>query len=308
MARSKVNTQNVHLKYSTIISPVQKATFRWKGKDYEIIFGGQRSAESIMFKIVQMDKRSSIDTSLLTWLSLYFGEDAIAPNQVSDTRFNFNRGHFDFDPIGFTHYIGMAEKLPYKSYPIWRRELLNLALSYYMAAIRTGVNLMPVTIGLFATSVETIANVYYGKRDRYFTLGDNWFNKIIQSRLKRYKQSPNYLKKARYYEKYLKSEFELLKLMRNYVYGHSLTHLRDEKQKLVESLREWFIRHGASKKISTLSFMNSRLHKDLVREAFPLFKLGLRLNRLLLFYYLGFTSSIPFASHDFSLTGDLKKT
>ena len=298
-----MNEKIIYLKYSTIVCEKQSVVFSWKGVNYSLFFEQTDRNSLKCFKIIRKDN-NYIDISLSSWLSLYFGEDTIDPFQRPDYRFNRLRGKFFLDENLLSRFLTLAEKIPYKSYPKWRQELFRLALSYYMVAIRSGINLMPINLGLFALSIECLANSHYGKRDNYFPLGSNKFNSIINARLKRYKRSLNYRDDIKKFQKYLEHEFKLLKLFRNFYYGHSSIHLHNNKVKMTKALREWYIGSGHTKEFANTSFRVNQINNNITRDAHSLYKIGLRLNRLLFFYYIGMSREIPFATHDFRTTGE----
>jgi len=128
----------------------------------------------------------------------------------------------------------------------------------------------------------------------------------MKRKLKRYKKEQNQKKQIRNFEKRINLDINLLNLLRNSFYGHSLLHLDQDRKKLTNSLRDWYIRSGHNQKFAKLSFQKNRIEKDVVRESPALYKMGLRTSRLFLFMLLGITTSIPFASHDFKTIGDMK--
>lgn len=303
--RVEIDEKLCHLKYCTIGKSTSSAfDFQYKGADYSIHFEDKRGRfeQGAGFLITRTDGKL-VDISLLSWLMLFFGEDTIDPYAEPDTRFNFNRGDFDVDKDDFLKFIACIEKYPRASHPKWKQELIQNALSYYMCAVRTGFNLMPLNIGFFAMSIECLGNAYYGKRDKYFTLGENKFNLIIQARLKRYKRNLKFKDDTKKFERYLSKELKILHLLRNSYYGHSLLHLHKDKAVLIKALREWYIQNGHTNKFAQQTFNFKTLDKMITVESHSLYKVGLKLSRLLFFYFLGFSRQIPFASHDFRTIG-----
>jgi len=301
----KPNQNICHLKHCTL-SKVTSSTidFSYKDTDYSICFEDEngRFEKNTGFFITRQDG-NPVDINLLSWLMLFFGEDTINPYAEPDTRFNFNRGDFDVDKNVFLSFVACVEKYPRSSHPKWKQDLIEKALSYYMCAVRTGLSLMPLNIGFFAMSIECLGNAYYGKRDRYFTLGQEKFVNIIKTRLKRYKKNVKFKDDVRKFEKYIHKELEVLHLLRNAYYGHSLLHLHDDKVNLINTLKEWYIQNGHSKTFAKVTFNFKHLDKIIAVESLSLYKVGLKLNRLLFFYFLGFARQIPFASHDFRTIG-----
>lgn len=296
------NEHIVHLKYTSILSDKNTIPFLWQGNNYELHFEQTSPNPSCELKVLRQ-QYDAVDVNLLSWLSLYFGEDVLNPYQRPDKRFVFSRGDLVFKKDTFKKFINVAQTLPHKSYPKWRQEILKRALSYYLMAIRAGVNFMPVNLGLFALSIECLSNVYYGKRDKYFNLGTSKYGDLIAKKFERYKKNSKYKESFRNFEKKLTKDLELLKLFRNYYYGHSLTHQEKERKSLMIALRLWYERNGHDKKFSKLSFDDKRLNHDIAREAHALYKVGLRLNRLIFFYYLGLIRNLPFGDYDFITIG-----
>lgn len=302
----KINEKLSHFKYCEFGKiEFDEIQFYYKNDKYIINFLDPRVGKNIGYSVTRLNNKS-VDSTLLLWLSLFFGEDALDPEAEEDNRFISTRGTFDFKKDQFLIFINKIEKYPCKSHTKWKQELIEKALLYYSAAVRSSVNLMPLNIGFFAMSLECLGNAYYGKRDDYFTLGHKSFKKIINARLKRYKKSLNYKSSTKDFEKYLDKEIEVVHLIRNAYYGHSLLHLKEDRDKLVATLIEWYTRNGHSKKFSRISFKSNRIDTDLQREAFALYKVGLKLNRLLFFYFIGYSRNIPFATHDFSTIGNNK--
>lgn len=299
----KPNEKLSHFKYCEIVYPEDKRIeFEFKGNEYLLDFSDSRVGENAGY-LVQRNTNEPIDSALLLWLSLYFGEDALDPEAEEDNRFTHTRGDFVLKTDQFHKFIQKVEKFPLKSHAKWKQDLVENALSYYSCALRSSVNLMPLNIGFFAMVLECLGNAYYGKRDKYFTLGDKHFKNIIKTRLKMYKKSTNFKQSTRDFEKYIDKEIEVIHLIRNAFYGHSLLHLKKDRDELVAVLREWYCRNGHSKKFANISFHPRRIDDDIQREAFGLYKVGLKLSRLLFFYFIGYSRHVPFATHDFSTIG-----
>jgi len=297
----------IHIKYCRITSDVSEYSFVYKNIPYLMRFESSKFEKGLG---VSLNNNSSAfdHTDIELWLTLFFGEDFLNPFSEIDTRFNFVRGNFDFKIKEFDQFLKVIEDLPRKSYPIWKKKLFENAYVYYSAGVRTGFNLMPLNIGLFTMSLECIGNIVYGKRDKHFTLGNKHFVKLMNNRLKRYKQNDNYKNQVKAFEKFIKADIELLNQLRNSFYGHSLLHLSKDRKLLTDNLKKWYIRTSHDKKFTELSFKSNRIEKDVIRESPSLYKVGLRTSRLFLFMLLGLTRCIPFASHDFKTVGDMKET
>ena len=296
----------IHFKQCTVTSDEEYFEFTYLGTGYKLGFHSEHF-DNKKGATLEYNNSGHIDTKLLLWLSVYFGEDFVDPRQKADSRFVDNRGDFELSTSDLARFLRTTENMPPKSYPKWKRQLLDNAITYYSAAIRSGLNLMPLTIGLFGMSLECIGNLYYGKRDKHFSLGNKKFRELLNTRQKRYKQSATYRQKAKELQKFVDQDIELIHAIRNAYYGHSLLHLQKDRENLVQNLRNWYLRYGHSKKFTNLSFRVSRVDNDVAREAHGLYKVGLRTARLFIFMLLGFSSSIPFASHDFRSIGDMQK-
>lgn len=292
-----MNIKHIHLRYSTIVSTTPIVSLMWRGHSYDLIFDGVELSENRSLKLATHNFDSG-QGQLFTWLSVYFGEDFLNPNQSPDYRCCHLRGKFYLDSEHLKQFLKQAEKLPFKSYPIWRSELLNLAFSYYLVALGSGLNHMPVTLGLFGVSIEALINAYSGKRNDYKMLGSKPFQKLFEARLNRYIGTSRE-SWAKGFQQRIESDLALLTAIRNYAYGHSLIHTPKNRDRLCRELRDWYKRNGLSSKFSEASFPKRKLRISLAAgNAIGLYKVGLFLNRLLIFWYLGYVVSVPFAEKD----------
>lgn len=298
-----VHEKVCHLRYCRLVSKCDSILAVYLDVEYRLSFVDQRFPPQKGITIERTDGET-IATDFLLWLSVFIGEDFLDPFQEVDTRFVSQRGDFTVGAKTLQRFLNAAQRIRNRAWPKWRHDLIENALLYFSGAIRSGVNYMPINLGLFALSLECPGNFRYGKRDKHFTFGDRHFMKLLTARLAKLKKNPNKKKIVRDFEKLLKADIEILNQMRNAFYGHSLLHLADDRRKLVKALRGWAVRSGCSKKLADVSFRVSRLKADVVRESFGLYKLGLRLARLFIFFALGFSSRIPVATHDFSMIGD----
>jgi hypothetical protein len=293
----------IHLRYCRIVAASETMPVRFEGVEYTLSFVDARFVPQKGFTINRASE-GFIPPDFLLWLSLYIGEDAIDPFQEVDTRFVSERGDFRIDQDSLQQFLVAAERAKHRRWPRWKRELFDNALIYFSAAVRSGVNMMPLNLGFFALSLECLGNVRYGKRDRHFTFGEQHFLGTLTARLAKLKTDPVKKPGVKAFEKRLKADVQLLMHLRNAFYGHSLLHLRKDRSALVMELRKWATRYGYSRKVADLSFKSDDLKKGIVNKAFALYKLGLRLNRLFLFFALGFSRKVPFATHDFQILAD----
>jgi hypothetical protein len=296
----------VHLKNCRIVSGEEIFSFSYLETPYKLIFSSENFDDNKGIVVVN-EENGQIDINLLLWLSVYFGEDFIEPFQEEDTRFSYNRGGFEFNANNLSKFLQTTEKMPPKSFPKWKKQLFDKAIIYYSVAVRSGINMMPLTIGFFGMSLECIGNIRHGKRDKHFTLGDKRFLELINTRLKRYKLNQKYKETAKTFQKLIIKDVELVHIIRNAYYGHSMLHLQKDRRQLTEALRAWYLRSGHDKKFTNISFRINRIDNDIIREAHGLYKVGLRTCRLFIFMLLGFAKSIPFATHDYLAIGDMRK-
>lgn len=293
----------VHLRYCRIVTANEKMAVHFEGIEYILSFVDARFVPQKGF-VVGRATEGFISPDFLLWLSLYIGEDAIDPFQEVDTRFVNQRGDFRISQESLQRFLVAAERAKHRRWPRWKRELFDNALIYFSTAVRSAVKMMPLNLGFFAVSLECLGNVRYGKRDKHFSFGDQHFLGTLTTRLAKLKADPARKPGIKAFEKRLKADVQLLMLLRNAFYGHSLLHLKKDRSRLVAELRKWAMRYGYQPKFAKLSFKSDDLKKGIVNQAFALYKLGLRLNRLFLFFALGFSRDVPFATHDFQMLAD----
>lgn len=306
----KLNEKLSHFKYCKIgkierSNQRRKISFNYKGVSYTLNFSDSRIIKDCGYSLTRNDGKF-VDTDLLIWLSVYFGEDAVDPFSEPDSRFVSTRGTFDVYENHLQNFISKIEGFPRKSYPKWKQDLLNMALVYYSSGLRSGVNMMPISLGLFSVSLECLGNSLAKSHKINYSLGEKHFKGIILKRLKRYKQNVKYKESVKRFEKYMDRELEVIHVLRNSYYGHYLLYLPDNKRDVRKVLLNWYVRNGANKKFAKSSFKIKRIHEDVMRESHALYKVALKYNRLLIFYFLGYSQDIPFASHDFSLIGETR--
>lgn len=293
---SKIHT--VHLKHCRLVEAPSEIHIPFKGFHYTLTFA------SDLFDpgkgvLVTCTERRELNTDLLLWLSVYFGEDFVDPYQQMDTRHSGNRGDFKVNQKGLLRFMSVAEKRPPKSYPQWKRRLLESAIIYYSVAVRSGINMMPLTIGFFGMSLECIGNLRHGNKDDYQSLGNKRFLELVATRFARYKRSTRHRDSIKKFHRYIRKDIDLIHTVRNAYYGHSFLHLQKDRAALTAALREWFERGGCPKKQAAHFFRQDRLELDMAVVSDQLYKVGLRTSRLLLFMLLGITKGIPFGSHDY---------
>jgi hypothetical protein len=293
----------VHLRYTNLVNTDEIGLF-WEGKNFRLIFQDP-SFECGKAYLIKGLEDISIPVNLLLWLSVYIGEDAVDPNRNKDTRFNHTRGSFTINPSDLTNFLSAAKRMESRKWPKWRLELSTNALIYYSVAVRAGIDMMPLSMGFFGLSLECIGNVRYGKRDKHYTLGEKIFKQYLTVRLAKAKRDPTKKDSIKKFEKSIHSDIELINQLRNAFYGHSLLHIEKDRKTLVKSLQDWSIRNGHSEQFAKISFISSRLRDQVGINSHSLYKVGLRVNRIFLFLYLGIYSKVPIATHDFSSVGNM---
>ncbi|MCX6339226.1 MAG: hypothetical protein NTX71_04825 [Candidatus Aureabacteria bacterium] len=293
----------IHFRYARIESSQSSISLDWKGIPFKLCMLQKNKLPATSIKIVYQEDTKIKDLWLFYWLSVYFGERFFVSSNDHDTRWNGTRGVFPLDNANLIQFLHKCERTPFNSYPLWKKELFELSLLHYMVALKLGVNFFPLTMVSFATSIEILQSMYINKRNQDCSLGTGGINRLIHKRLNPAAR-PNFAASTRDAKNQVIKELELLRRLRNIVGAHSFIHIQKDRIDLIRLLRQWYIRDGFSKQFANGSFRSSRLLADLHMEAFALYKLGLRLNRLLFFYYLGYKISIPFASHDWRISGN----
>ncbi|MBL6458827.1 hypothetical protein JMJ55_26195 [Belnapia sp. T6] len=296
------NEKLIHLRYTTL-SNVSSIDFTWQGSDFQLVFEDS-SIETGKSYLIKGPVTTFIPTELLLWLSVFVGEDAVDPHREKDTRLNRERGSFKISQKQLATFLFAAERMEQRKWPRWRRELFRNALIYYSVGVRSGVDMMPLNIGFFGLSLECIGNVRHGTRDKHYTLGDKRFKDYLTTRLARAKRDPAKRLMIKDFEKKFNADIDLINQMRNAFYGHSLLHLKDDRKRLLYSLRQWMTRGGHTCDFVNISFTLERLRDQVVTHSPALYKVGLRVNRIFLFLSLGIHKSIPFAEYDFQTVGD----
>lgn len=298
-----INCTLVHIKHCRLRCRDSQISVIFRGNTYVLNF--QSEAFHVgKGVVVQGSPGSAVDPNFLAWLSVYFGEDFLNPSQEVDTRYSYNRGDFDVNRQDFQRFMAAASRFPRSSHPKWKVQLIDYALIYFTMGLRSGLNYMPVTIGFFGVSLECVGNVVHENPDDYQMLGALRFKELINKRFARHKRNPKTRDETKRWQKYIEADISLILLLRNMCYGHLKLHTRKGRMEIVQALRDWYIRAGSTKKHAVWMFKERRLETDLQVNAASLYKVGLRTSRLLIFMLLGFSRSIPFATHDYLPLGD----
>ena len=301
-----LNSQVIQFKFCYVGAKPYNTQFSWCGVRYKLMLpycNYERNTEILLSP--SPDFSTSEGTRLLSWLSLYFGEDCFQHSTLTDARFCFNRGLFILDEENLQRYLDRVARLPYKSHALWRQRLFEKSVNYAVGAIRSGVTNMPVSMGLHAVSIEILANAYFGERTKYMTLGSSPFNRLLKEKLKSAKRGEKNRAAAKKFEKDVKADMVLLTDLRNATYGHEMLHVPDKAKKLQSELQKWCRRNGASAKTTSRVYNVSNMERTLVRDWPALYKLSLRQSRIFFFLYIGMIRSMPYATYDFSIVGDL---
>lgn len=288
----------VHFKHCRVACAVPNIDFEFQGAPYLLVLSSSEF-DTNKGALVRRTDGSPSDSELLVWLSVYFGEDFVDPRQTMDTRQCHNRGLFQLKVEHLKRFLKSVERALGKRQAKWKKRLFDDAVRYYSVALRSGLNMMPLTIGFFGMSMECVGNYVYGNKSSYMTLGNFSFNKLINMRFKRYKSMPKLRDFTKKWQKYIKADASLVHNIRNAYYGHSLLHLAKDRKSLATELKDWLVRAGYSKRDADFWIKPHRLDMDIQIQAAPLYKVGLRSARLLIFLLLGFSRSIPFAEYDY---------
>lgn len=293
-----IHQKIVHFHHCIAESESQEITFTFLDQSYSLSLSHPDFDQGKVVVIENLLKHP-IETSLLVWLSIYFGEDFINPSQQEDTRNSHNRGVFKFDAPALDRFLKAGARCEKRSYPIWKKRLLDNAINYYCVGVRGGISMMPLTIGFFGMSMECLGNFVSGTPKKYFKLGNFAFNKLVNTRFSRLKKSEKHRENIKKWQSFISSDSKLILAFRNACYGHSLLHLKEDRLALVRELKSWLHRSGYDDKQADFWIKPDRLEFDIQMLAPPIYKVGLRNCRILLFMLLGYSTGIPFAKYDY---------
>ena len=276
--------------------------FSFKSASYQLDFAdcGVKSGYGYLIRRIDGDE---VDCQLLMWLTLYFGESATDPYAVRNSTCSFMRGDLPFNTRLFLKYIRKVERRPLKSNPKWKNDFIHKSLSSYCLGVQMADMYMPYTLGLFALSIECLANASLDVRGKYSQLGSKGYKRIIGKVVRQDKNNdPEHRRKVREFMKYLDQEIDVIMHMRNAFYGHGLIYEPEHRKKLTQCMTDWMIKHGLEHKKSKRKwFSDKQLERSLEINKFALFKLAQNVNRILFAYYLGVSFEIPFTQYDFQV-------
>jgi hypothetical protein len=159
MPRISINEHVSQFRYCRIIPTADTVAFSYKGIAHELHFSSphfETGSGVLVRRCSDSPPLGHIEGDLLLWLLVFFGEDLVAPHQEVDTRFIFMRGDFRFESRAFLRFIRACERFPSARLPAWRRALFRRALAYLSAAVRGGLEFMPLNLGFFGMCLETM--------------------------------------------------------------------------------------------------------------------------------------------------------
>lgn len=276
--------------------------FLYQDREYIIDFHDSRVEFGLGYCVKSIDEKP-VESLLLQWLTVYFGESATASYATRNNTNYYERGYQTFDFRHFKKFIKKVSTFPFVSYTNWRNELIRKSLVVYCMGVELSINAMPITVGQFALSIEGISNAYLNHRSKYKTLGEKPYKKLLNTRLLRQKRSKKYGDYAKNFSKYIGQEIDVITEIRNKYCGHSLVHSKKERNQFIAVMNAWAVKHGwDSKNSRRKSYRTSIMEQTMQIHSNSLFKLSMNTNRLLFFYYLNLSPTI-FTEYDFTLFG-----
>jgi len=293
----RLHTSTTHFRYCTIRSSRSTFTLSFDGSNYDGRLSDPNARGDFgSLSLTRQDGSLSPGPCLSRWLSLYLGEECGNLAAKRDARFRWTRGVFVLDFDDLNRFLTQVEAFPSSSQPKWTHEPFDLALSHYCGALRAGHHSFPSPQVSFATCVEVIQNLHLKNRtDRDFKkLGTGAIKHLVEDRL----PGPKW---RDFRKKIFMKDVDLLAAVRSQTGAHSFLHTEKGDRRVRGALRAWYERNGAE--LHAESMADRSLRDELALRADGLFKLGLRLARTALFYYLRDEQDVPFASHDWQIAG-----
>ncbi|AUZ44957.1 hypothetical protein [Pseudomonas orientalis] len=273
--------------------------FSYRNIEYYLDFSDVRVKKNHGYLVCRIDGEA-VEYDLLMWLTLYFGESATDPYAVTNSTCSFVRGDLYFKYEDFIKYIKKVEVRPLKSNSKWKNNYIHKALANYCLGVQMADLYMPYTIGLFALSIECLANAALDVRGKYSTLGNKGYKKIINKAFKYKNNDPERRAIIKANIKFIDQEIDVISHVRNAFYGHGLIYDVEHRRKLSLCLSEWMVKHGFERKRGKRKwFRDELLERSLEVSKFSMFKLAQNVSRLLFGYYLGVSDKMPFTEYDF---------
>lgn len=111
----------MHFKHCRVVCSETDLLISFKGQKYSLLLASKNFDTGKGAVVTNLSSRF-VDSDVLLWLSVYFGEDFVDPDQSVDTRYSNNRGDFNLDVKNLKVFLKAAEKMPSKSYPLWKKK------------------------------------------------------------------------------------------------------------------------------------------------------------------------------------------
>lgn len=243
------------------------------------------------FRSIHISKNSttSSGSELLNWLSVWLGEDAFPVRSYTGDERPTMRGAIEFDAARMQAFLDHVDGWS-RAYlnDKWKKACLDAAFGYFCEGIAAGLPMTPATEGVFATSIETLGNVWkfcpiahrgFGKKHGPQGIFADW---------------PDHSQRV-----WLNADLSLLIKMRNVCGAHFGLHQAHERRELSRLLREWMERHGCSSEFAATSFTENRLLDELQINAHSLYKTALTLARASFFAVTESWDHFTMAPRDF---------
>jgi hypothetical protein len=294
------------LRYCTLAPKSSSGNIIWRNREYYIGFeelgvddlivrapGDARLGYRTIVVRRAIESQSSggdrsVDPELLSWLSLFIGEDVFSLRSSLGLSNPDLRGEFLLRTDVLQDFLFCAETWCDKNIcDKWQKACLDSTFGYFCMAISLGLNATPVTETIFAFCIETLANVANFSTERHLKIAaksgpQNLFNSVRNQAIRRN----------------LLDDLNLLKSVRDKVGAHYALHQTRERIKITDALREWYMRKGHTKEFAELSFLPERVLDDLQRSAHEMYLTGLTLCRACFFALIGQLKQLPFARRD----------
>ncbi len=229
-----------------------------------------------------------LPADLLSWVSVYLGEDVFGVGLRGGSPRPYVRGSLRLDSAEMGAFLANAEAWSAAALTNkWRAACLQAAFGYFCSGIAMGLDLTPVTEGIFATGAETLANAADFHPEAHRKLGQQQGPKSLLQRI-----ADDGLRE------HLLADLHLLTMLRNKCGAHFGLHQARERQALCRELRDHLVRRGCSRGFADLSFEEERLLDDLQVNAHSLYCMALTVVRACFHALVGGAELLRFAERD----------
>lgn len=294
------NTTPKRLRYSTIAPGSTGGPLKFGDAEIEISFSElgiddrrirMQDDDVAGFRSIHVteDTTTSSGSELLNWLSVWLGEDAFPVRSYSGDERPTMRGAIEFNTARVQAFLDHVDGWS-RTYLTdkWKKACLEAAFGYFCEGLAAGLPMTPATEGTFATSIETLGNVWkfcptthrgFGKKHGPQEIFADW---------------PDPSQRA-----WLNADLHLLIKMRNVCGAHFGLHQAHEREQLVRLLRAWMERRGCSSEFASISFTEDLLLDQIQTNAHSLYKTALTLARASFFAVSGGWDHFTMAPRDF---------